>query len=216
MALTFPLDLILEGENWRCTRFVLGNAQNIGQSGGGTMAVVEVGVDLWLASYECGPLKPTEFDRRMALIHSLRGSMFSFLGWDSTRCRPIAYPSTAGPLPPDLVGRLVAVSQSRIVTIDQVSSGYQVRAGDYFRTIMNGRRYYFQFLENAVANASGFLNAVEVRPHVPSDWVLNSTVVLNKPMCLMRIVSGSLQAVRGPSGMGTIAFDAMQVLADPV
>jgi hypothetical protein len=213
MAISFPLDLILEGEGWRCTRFAIGNAQNIGQSGGGTMPVVEVGNDLWMASYEIGPLKPTAYDRMMARVQALRGSMFSFLGWDCTRCRPIAYPAGVA-LPADVQGRLTAVSQGHILTVDQVTAGFAISAGDYLRATMNGNRYLFQAVENVTANGSGVLNTFDVRPYVPANWVLNSAVIFNKPQCLMRIVSGTLQGVRGPSGFGSINFDAIQVLSE--
>ena len=212
MAITFPLDLILEGEGWRCTRFTVAAAQNVGQTGGGVMPVVEIGNDLWMASYEIGPLKATAFDRMLARVHSLRGAMFSFLGWDCTRCRPIAYPSSVA-LPADIQGRLTAVGGLHNLTIDQVTAGFQIKAGDFCRITMNGNRYLFQFVEDANA-AGGVLTTVDVRPYVPSNWVLNSTVVFNKPQCMMKVVTGSLQAVRGPNGFGTIAFDAVQVLSE--
>lgn len=96
----------------------------------------------------------------------------------------------------------------KAIALKGLSGGYTGRVGDY---ILAGNRNLHQVMENFTAASNGTTGEFEIRPHLWPETVVNDTVYVVRPYCLMTLVPDSLSTTAElTTGRGTISFQAVE------
>lgn len=199
MALTEPLNLLDGFPGWS-TDFSLYARQEQSRHASGRTRVKDFGTPLWRASWVSKPLNANLLDRWRARIEQAMLSQMTFMGWQSSRARPMLH-SGAAALP---AGTLNAIgANNRSVRVSGLP-GISLAPGDMMR-IGNG---LYRLQEEATGNPTGFF---EITPHLWAGVGTGQAVVISKPWCLMTVDPGSLSAAADPrTGRGSISFTATE------
>lgn len=209
-ALTFPLDLIERGVFWRRS-FRLAYRQESSRVTGGVTIRKNLGRPLWRADFATRRLRPNEVSYMRARIDAMDGGIFTFLGFDPARCRPIAYPLNGTWFPGfSGAGRVsIIYSDNRRIGVDQIPPGYVFSVGDLIS--INGNRLY-SVVQGAVANEDGEVSEIEVRSWLWPDTSVGQAVSVLRPSCLMAINPDELtEDVDITTGKGSYSFTAWEV-----
>jgi hypothetical protein len=214
MAIIYPLD-ILAGFPGTTTRFEPQYLQEVSPLRGGRQVVADLGPALWAMDVRSRSLGPNELKAWKARLALLENGRQQLIGYDMTKCFPIAFPRGSWPTGNafDGLASLKSVASSKTVTLGGLPDGYKVSTGDYISFGYGGRRALHQVMEDAIAGADGVSAAFEVRPYIRPGYVLDVDVALTKPHAVMLIVPGSVSAPSAPdTGRGTVSFSAIQTL----
>lgn len=209
-ALTFPADLIENGVFWRRS-FRLAYRQELSRVAGGVTIRRNLGRPLWRSEFSTRRLSANAISRIRASIDSLDGGIFTFIGYDPARCRPIAYPSKGAWFDGfSGVARLASIYEdNKRIDIDQLPEGYMISTGDLINV---GAYRLYSVVRGAVANSSGVASDVEVRPWLYPNTNVGDEVRLLRPSCRMAINPDELtEDVDIASGRGTYTFTAWEV-----
>lgn len=199
MALTEPLTILNDFPGWS-TSFELMARQEQSRHASGRTRTKDFGSPIWRGTWVSRSMRPNELDHWRAILSYAMVSQKTFLGWPSSRCRPIAHPGS-GALP---VGELVDIGADNMsVQVDGLA-GITLSVGDMIQIGDD--------LHRVLEPASGPLTGLfAIEPHLLPGVAVGATVRLNKPSCLMVIDPGSLSASADPStGRGSISFSAIE------
>lgn len=199
MALSEPLDLLTGFPGWS-TDFSLMARQEQSRHASGRTRVKDFGQPLWRAAWTSKPLSANVLDHWRARIEQAMVSQMTFMGWQSSRSRPIKHPGT-GTLP---TGSLHTIGDDdRTIRVADLV-GIQLSIGDMLR-IGTG---LYRVNEAATGDPTPLFT---VTPHLWPGTAEEQDVVISKPWCLMTIDPGSLSASADPrTGRGIVSFSATE------
>lgn len=209
-AITFPLDLIESGVFWRRS-FRLAYRQELSRVAGGLTIRRNLGRPLWRAEYQSIRVSANQVSYIRSQIDALDGGIFTFIGYDPARCRPIAYPAESAWFPLfSGQGRLSFIySDNKRIDVDEMPSGYVFSAGDLIN--VNANRLY-SVVRGATADEDGLASDIEVRPWLWPDAAVGQQVSVLRPSCRMAINPDEVtEDVDISTGRGTYAFTAWEV-----
>lgn len=209
VALAFPLDLIESGVFWRRS-FRLQPRQEVSRVAGGGSIRKDFGRPLWRADYQTKTLSANEVSRMRARIDALDGGIQTFRGYDPARCRPIAHSSRTGfPVGATGSGTMGTVfSDNKRCSLNGFGAGFAVSVGDLIQ-VRGGDLY--SIVQGGVADASGNIAEIEVRPFFWPGTEFGQAVTFIKPSCLMAIDPGSIsEDVSLATGRGSYSFTAWE------
>lgn len=201
MAITYPLDLLLNFPGWT-TEFELVYRQEQSRQANGRTIVKDMGSPLWRATYQTRSLSPNELDAWRARLASLENGLQTFKGYALSRCRPILHPGNAA-LP---AGTVFSINANRKAITVASLTGISLSVGDMLRI---GASDLHQVMESATGTPT---NEFEIRPHLWPAAATSDAVSIEKPYCIMSVVPGSVGSTADMStGRGAVTFQAVEV-----
>jgi hypothetical protein len=208
MTINFPADILSTFPGWS-TDFDLAYRQEQSRTANGRTIVKDFGSPLWKATFQSKVLLPNQLDAWRARLKALDNGLQTFVAWPISRTYPIAYPNGSWPTGVGFSGSAqLATIAAKAVALKGLPPGYRVNVGDY---IQIGSGDLHQVLEEALASGAGSTGVFEVRPHLWPTAVVNATVTLVKPSCVMGLVPDSLSSSADlATGRGSIIFQAME------
>lgn len=199
MALADPLDLLAGFPGWS-TEFFLHARQEQSRHASGRTRVKDFGSPIWRASWQTKTLSPNNLDAWRAKVEHAMISQATFMGWQSSRCRPIAHPGQ-GALPE---GTLHTIGDDDKTVRVAGLAGITLSIGDMMRI---GSSLY-RLREAATGNPTPFFT---ISPHLWPGTAAGQPVIISKPWCLMTVDPGSLSSSADPrTGRGSISFSATE------
>lgn len=217
MALTFPRPMPaggVESQGFQIARADYASPTPDGGGGG-----VTAGFPRWRMSATLANATADEIEEWIAFLDTLRGSQRLFLGRDLTRPYPKAYPNGFAGMTRagggDFSGAATSWSintEGDVIALTGLPAGLSLGLKDYvgftWETGESARRALVRVVEPCTANGSGVLTGLSVEPAVPGLVPEDAVAVLNKPDCLMRLVTeetsmGEIDTLH--SGGGTVA-----------
>lgn len=180
----------------------------------------DIGRELWRAKYKAEILGNNTYREIRAWLDTL-GSKKAFWAYDKLLPYPWAYRATgfAG-LTIAGVGtaftgsaNMTSVDADRLrVNLGGLPAGFVISVGDVFHYGYDtSRRAYHEFVGAAVANGSGVVTQIEVRPYV-SQVVTSASIQFFQPRAKMMIVPGSVSIAPQGNVFG-VEFEGVQTLA---
>lgn len=209
-ALAFPLDLIESGVFWRRS-FRLSYRQEVSRVAGGTTIRKNNGRPLWKAEFASRRLSANEVSYVRARLDSLDGGLFTFMGYDPARCRPIAYPGKGGWFEGfNGIGNLAAIYEDRKrIDVGGFPSGYIFSVGDLINV---GAARLYSVVKGATAGSDGVAYEIEVRPYLYPETSVGNAVSVLRPFCDMAInPDETSEDVDPTTGRGNYSFTAWEV-----
>ncbi|SOC38975.1 hypothetical protein SAMN05892877_105357 [Rhizobium subbaraonis] len=211
MPISFPFDLLAEFPGWS-TEFELLRREEQSRTAGGVSVVKDLGEPLWQAAYATTTLSPNDLDYWRARLDVLDGGQQQFRAYPLSRCFPIAYPNGSWPAGTDFDGDNATLTarwaSNKEMTVSGLPPFFIVSAGDFLRI---GGRNLHRAVNRRVADGSGVLGGIEVRPHFWPETAVGDAVSVRKPYCLMTVVSGSISTTADlATGRGSISFRAIE------
>ncbi|MBP0439581.1 hypothetical protein [Tianweitania sediminis] len=196
MAIADPFDLLADFPGWS-TEFDLVHRQETSRQANGVTRLKDLGSPIWGGAWQSRIMRANELDRWRARLNALEGGARRFLGYSSSRCRPITHPGS-GTLPTGSLGTIAA--NRKTISVSGLGS-VALKAGDLIQIGATD-------LHRVVEDAAG---SFEVRPHIWPGVSAGAAVRIMKPACLMTIVPGSISASADPStGRGAISFQGLE------
>lgn len=210
MTITFPRDFPMLGAfSGECT-FDLQYQQSRSLTGGAIPNVADVGPALWVGTWQTQALTRADFATWSAWLSSLRVGLRTFKGRPALWRWPRSYPTGFAGISFDGTGNLSAIGVNRdTITVDQVPTGFALKAGDYCSIVVGSRQHLHRILEDATASAGAVTLTVE--PTIRPDAVTAVAVLFEAPYCEMVLTEQPSLVRRGVRG-GSISFGAQQVL----
>ncbi|HTV69333.1 MAG TPA: hypothetical protein VMF90_12420 [Rhizobiaceae bacterium] len=213
MALTYPLDFLLDFPGWS-TRFELMRRQEQSRQADGITLVKDMGDPLWIASYQSRTLFPNELDRWRATLQALENGLQQFKGRPLSRCYPILYPNGTWPTGGGFDGTNASLdfvgANRSLIRVEDLPEGFVLSVGDYLQI---GDADLHQVVEQATSNSSNLTAIFQVTPHMWPGVVAGDAVAVSvkQPFCLMTVVPGSVNSEADMStGRGIISWQAVE------
>lgn len=213
MAISFPLTSLFTEHTIKTLQFKLMSRQEFSRTQGGRLIAKDFSRAIWMADYVSVALNYDDAIDLEALLHALDGSVNRFLGKDTRRAMPRAYPTGNF----NDTGQIASINANRkALTLSGLDANFAINRGDRFHFTYsdNGETIYslHEASEAVTANGVGVTAEFEVRPHLPDQAAITNPVVFKDASCLMVIERGSVEYSEGSSTIGTVSFKAAQVL----
>jgi len=186
--------------------------------GGARLGAVSAGWPLWYFATDLNNMSPDDADIWRAFTQARRGSQRWVYGRDFSRDVPKYH---AGGIPftisPSGWSQALDDEGNAILTLEGCMPGMVLSLVDYVGFVWDDwKRSLVRVVEGGVAQADGTL-VVTVEPPVPAVTPSDATVNLNKPDCLMRIVTDTTKlGVQMYGGMWTAAGGRIEAVQDLV
>ncbi len=207
--LSFPLDFLTSFPGWT-TEFQPQWRQEQSRSANGKTYVKDLGSPLWIGTWQSKSLTANELDEWRARLDALENGAATFVAYPLSRCYPIAYPNGSWPTGGAFSGvcQLNSMSGGRIVSLKGLPATYKVSVGDL---IQIGTADLHRVMEVAMASGGGVTGQFEVRPYLWPTALVNASVRLVRPSCVMNIVPDSITSTADlQTGRGSITFKGME------
>lgn len=185
------------------------------ESGGGVVQEMESFPARWEATWTTRPLNETQRGEMVAWLDSMRGAQKRFIGFDPTRCYPLAYGvgvlalSRAGGGAFDGTATLSSYTASTL-TVATLPSGYQAKPGDMVSvTNAASKRSLHRVVEAATASGGGSIT-LTVEPTVTITLAASNVVNLVRAAAIMHLLEMTVPPRN--AFRQSITFSARQVL----
>ncbi|WP_309086469.1 hypothetical protein [Chelativorans sp.] len=164
----------------------------------------EIDDPTWTITFRSVGLLESELAELKAWWSSLRGGLRSALVTQNVTCRPFAHSNPANAAPAQDTGTLGGIANGNVLTINGVSAGLILRAGDLLGLEQGAFRGLHRV--ETVAGA-GTTRTVTVEP-IPRSYVgvAGALVRFEMPELVMRPVPGSWSETEGPRAEATFSF----------
>lgn len=206
----FALILLIKNFAWR-----LQAQEEISGLASGQILATNLGPDYWMARVALDSMTHREAAEIQSLVQAL-GSMGSFYMHDPRNQYP-AYDPTGSIIGANTVRILEIASNNREMKWKGMTSGYQVRRGDFFHRDFGAspvHRAYHQVVSSSVAaDGSGNTGFIEFRPPLLPGAAVNDIITIKQPAAQVTIVPKSfVEGQPARSRNYGMTFDIRQVL----
>lgn len=212
MAITYPrIDIVDPLLIQSQSPPILRMRQELSRTAGGQSIGKDLGPAVWEFTWTTKPLRSQQALQLEARLHSLRGVIGTFYGWDLRRSNPLNDPGAA--LLSGYTPKLNTFT-ANTVSFKSLPPGYVLAEGDYFAyPYESGTKHtYHRILEAVTANGSGVTAAVTIQPEFrPGSAVADAVVVIGNPKALCRLKPDSLELQEVDQLHSTVSFSATEV-----
>lgn len=231
MTITYPIDILSEFPGWT-TSFDILPRMEYSRTAARRTIVKELGPGLWRLSAQSRVMRPNELEYWRARLLTLEHGLQTFIGFNKSRCYPIADPGgtklTTGLAGLSLYlnfltdesfiksatvpqGIMAVGVDNKTLRIGGFPPGYVLSAGDYISYVVaSGERFLRQVVAGGTADSVGVTPFIEVRPHLAYGTLAGQAVTVLKPWVPMMLVPGTVSTVSELNGRGRVSFEAME------
>ena len=170
--------------------FELERVDFLSPEAGGRLGAVTAGFPLWRLSLGLQNMLAADADVWRAWVLAQRGAQRQFYGRDLDRPVPRFH---AGGRPytrtTEAWAQAIDGEGNAVLTLENMQAGMVLSFGDYVGFVWDDtKRSLVRVVEGGLAGADGSLT-VTVEPPVPTVTPADATANLNRPTCLMRLVT---------------------------